>query len=195
MLCSSFTADFLLELADRLEERLRLNVADRAANLDDADLGVLCGIIPVEAALDLIGDVRDDLHGVSAVIAAALLLQHRPVHLSGRDVGIAGQTLIDKTLIMAKVQVGFTAIVRDEYLTVLDRVHRPRVDVDVRVKFLHRHRIPAGLQQPSQRRGCDALSETGNNTACDENILNWHRIPPEQYVCHKLSIILYPVFH
>ena len=61
-------ADLVLELADGLQEGLALHVADRAADLDDGDL-VLAAI---EAALDLVGDVRDDLHRAPAEVAAAL---------------------------------------------------------------------------------------------------------------------------
>jgi hypothetical protein len=64
------------ELADRLEERQRLDVADGAADLDDHD------VVPSSAAtriarLDLVGDVRDHLHGLAEVLAAALLRDDR----------------------------------------------------------------------------------------------------------------------
>jgi len=51
------------QLADRLEERQRLDVADGAADLDDADVEARGG--GVDAVLDLVGDVRDDLHGAT----------------------------------------------------------------------------------------------------------------------------------
>ena len=59
------------DLADRLEERQRLDVADRAADLDHADVGVAGA--QADAALDLVGDVRNDLHGRAEVVAAPLL--------------------------------------------------------------------------------------------------------------------------
>ena len=49
------------ELADRLEERQRLDVADRAADLDQRHVVAARGL--VDAVLDLVGDVRDHLHG------------------------------------------------------------------------------------------------------------------------------------
>jgi hypothetical protein len=39
---------------------------------------------------------------------------------------------------VAEVEVGLAAVVGDEDLAVLERVHRARVDVDVRVELLHR---------------------------------------------------------
>ena len=62
-------------LADRLEERQRLDVADRAADLDHADVGIAGA--HADAVLDLVGDVRDDLHGRAEVVAAALLARSR----------------------------------------------------------------------------------------------------------------------
>src|SRR3989337_2222990 len=40
----------------------------------------------LEAALDLVGDVGDDLHGLPQVVAVALPLDHAEVHLPRGDV-------------------------------------------------------------------------------------------------------------
>ena len=69
-----FVADIMLELSDGLKEGLALDVTHRSADFNDGDARVCIGEVAVEAALDLICDVRDDLHGAAAVIAAALLL-------------------------------------------------------------------------------------------------------------------------
>jgi hypothetical protein len=46
--------------------------------------------VPAGAALDvfldLVGDVRDDLHGLAQVVAAAFLLEHALVDLAGGEV-------------------------------------------------------------------------------------------------------------
>ena len=77
-------ADLEAQLADRLEERQRLDVADGAADLDDEHVVALGA--REDARLDLVGDVRDDLHGAAEVLAAALLLDHGRVDLAGGDV-------------------------------------------------------------------------------------------------------------
>ena len=163
-------ADLILELADGLQEGLALHVADRAADLDDGDL-VLAA---VEAALDLVGDVRDDLHRAPAEVAAALALEHRAVHAAGRHVRNARQALVDEALIVAEIQVGLRAVVRDEHLAVLDRVHRAGVDVDIGVELLHRHGIAARLEQPAERSGRDPLAEAGDNAAENKYIFYRH---------------------
>ena len=66
-------AAFLVaHLADRLEERLALDVTDRAADLDDHDLGAGVAADAADAGLDLVGDVGDRLDRAAEVVAAAL---------------------------------------------------------------------------------------------------------------------------
>jgi hypothetical protein len=44
----------------------------------------------LDELLDLVGDVRDDLHGLAQIVAAALFLQHGLVDLAGGEiVGLA----------------------------------------------------------------------------------------------------------
>src|SRR5207244_3669774 len=66
------------------------------------------------------------------------------------------------------------AVLRDEDLAVLERAHRPRVDVDVRVELLHLHLQPARLQQAAERSSGDPLAEGRNDAAGHENVLRAH---------------------
>jgi hypothetical protein len=64
-------------LAQRFEEKQALHVADGAADLGDQHVHVrVVGGDLLDAGFDLIGDVRDELHGLAEVFAAALLLDH-----------------------------------------------------------------------------------------------------------------------
>ena len=123
-------------LADRLEERQRLDVADRAADLGDHDVDV-CGLgDDQDPLLDLVGDVRDHLDGGAEVVAAALAADHRVVDRAGGDVRGARGVRVGEALVVAEVEVGLGAVLGDEDLAVLERAHRARVDVDVRVELL-----------------------------------------------------------
>ena len=168
-------ADVVAHLAGRLEERQRLDVADRAADLGDHDVrrvavGVGRGHRP-DAGLDLVGDVRDDLDGVAEVLAAALLGDHRRVDLAGGDVGRPDQVGVEEALVVPDVEVGLGAVLGDEHLAVLERVHRPGVDVEVRVQLLHRHAQPARLEQGAEAGGREALAERGGDAPGDEQML------------------------
>ena len=114
-------ADVLAHLADRLEERQRLDVAHGAAHLDDDDVRLAVTRDALDALLDLVGDVRDDLDRAAEVVAAALLGDDRLVDAAGGDVGELGQVLVDEALVVAQVEVGLRAVVGDEDLAVLVR--------------------------------------------------------------------------
>ena len=111
-------------LADRLEERQRLDVAHGAADLDDADLGVLAR--GLDRGLDLVGDVRDHLHRAAEVVAAALLVDDALVDLAGGEVVGLRHLGGDEALVVAEVEVGLGAVLGHEHLAVLERRHRAR---------------------------------------------------------------------
>jgi hypothetical protein len=111
-------------LADGFEEGQRFDVADRAADLDDGHVHGLGRADPGATAhvvLDLVGDVRDDLHGLAEVVAAAFLLQHRGVDLTAGEVVGLPHARRDEPLVVAEVEVCFGAVVGDEDLAVLER--------------------------------------------------------------------------
>ena len=54
--------DLQPDLTDGLEKRLALDVAGRAADLRDDDVGICLAADTIDKVLDLIRDVRDDLH-------------------------------------------------------------------------------------------------------------------------------------
>ena len=60
---------------------------------------------------------------------------------------------------MTQVQVGLVTILGNEDLTMLERVHGARVDVDVRVELLLQHMDAAAAQQTTELGGGQAFSE------------------------------------
>src|SRR5712692_816475 len=72
------------KLTDRFQKRQPLDVADRSAYLTDGDIVAFGG--GHDAPLDLIGDMGNDLHRSTEIVAAALLGNHRLVDLAGRTV-------------------------------------------------------------------------------------------------------------
>lgn len=76
-------SDFQPDLPDGFQERLALDVAGRTADLGDDDIrfGALGKVVDI--ALDLVGNMGNDLHGLAQVGALALLVQHVPVNLAG----------------------------------------------------------------------------------------------------------------
>jgi hypothetical protein len=69
------------------------------------------------------------------------------------------QVDVEEALVVADVEVGLGAVLGDEDLTVLERVHRARVDVEIGVELLHRHLQPARPEQVSEGGGGEPLAE------------------------------------
>ena len=63
--------DLYPHLPDRLEKRQRFDIADGAADLDEAHVGVTGALH--DARLDLVGNVRNDLDGVAEILSAPFL--------------------------------------------------------------------------------------------------------------------------
>ena len=163
-------ADLEGELAHGLEERQPLDVARRAADLGDEHVDAVAGLL--DALLDLVGDVRDHLHGLAEVVAAALLLDHRLVDLARGEVVEPRQPARGEPLVVAEVEIGLRAVVEHVDLAVLERAHRARIDVEVGIELLDAHPQPAHLEQRAQRRRRQPLAQRGNHAARDKNVFH-----------------------
>ena len=167
------SAHFGDELTNRFQKRCALDVAYGTADLCDDNICVGFLADTIDAVLDLVGDVRDHLHSAAQIVAAAFLVQNGPVHFTGGNIVVDRQALVDETLVVTEIQIGFCTVVRYEYFTVLVRAHGTRIHVDIRVKFLDRDLIAAGFQQTTQRSRGDSLTQSGHNAAGDKYIF-WH---------------------
>ena len=124
-----------------------------------------------DARLDLVRDVRDHLHRRAEELALPLLAQDRLPDRAGAVRRVLRGVLVDEALVVADVEVGLGAVLGDEDLAVLERAHRPRVDVQVRVELLELHAQAARLQQPPERCGDDSLPERRDDSPGDEDVL------------------------
>ena len=171
-------ADLGRHLADGFEEGLGFNVARGAADLGDDHVCRSLFADRVDERLDLVGDVRDDLHGFAQVFTRALLVEHVPVHLARGQVGELVQILVDEALVVAEVEVGLRAVVGHVYLAVLERAHRAGVNIDIGVELLRRHLEAAALEQAAERCSRNALAQTGDHATGHENVLCHISISP-----------------
>ena len=159
-------AELVAQLADGFEERQALDVADGAADLDEAEIEVVG--LAQDRFLDRVGDVRDHLHGGAEVVAAAFARDDLGVDAAGgRVVGLGGGHA-GEAFVVAEVEVGLSAVVGHVHLAVLVRAHRPGIDVEVGVELAQPHAVAARLQQGGERRAGDAFAEGGDHAAGDE---------------------------
>ena len=141
---------FVLELADRLEERQAFDVADGAADLDQHEIVVV--VAREHEFLDRVGDVRNDLDGRAEIIAAAFLADDVLIDAPGRDVvGLGGRTP-GEALVVAEIEIGLGAVIGHEHFAVLIRRHRSGIEVEIGVEFSETDLVPASLQQGTKCR-------------------------------------------
>ena len=79
-------SDIVLKLTDGLQKGLAFDIAHRSAHLNNGNMRILGGEIPVEPALNLIGNMRDDLNRAAAVISPSFFVKDRPVNFSSGDI-------------------------------------------------------------------------------------------------------------
>ena len=130
-------------LTDGFDKGLAFDVARRPADFDDDDVRARQLPFLVNRGLDFVGNMRNNLHRLSEVLARALLVEHRPIHLARGEVGELIQIFVDKPLVVSQIEVCFRAVLGNEHLAVLIRAHRAGVDIDVRIELLRRDFIAA----------------------------------------------------
>ena len=159
------------ELTDRLQEGQALDVAHRAADLDQREverLAVIADGVLCDRLFDRIGDVRDHLHRRAQVITAALAGDDVLIDAPCRRIVGAASGNPGEALVMAEIKIGLRPIIRDEHLAMLIGRHRARIDVEIRVELAQPHRIAARLQQRAEGGRGDALAEGGNHATGDK---------------------------
>src|SRR5215469_10361258 len=109
------------KFADSLKKRQTFDIAYCAADLDDREIEAFGRL--ADTPLDFVSDVGNHLDRGAEIIAAALLLDDRVVDLAGGAVVTPAHPSLQKTFVVAEIEIGFGAVVGDEYLAVLQRTH------------------------------------------------------------------------
>ena len=168
-----------LELANGLKEGQAFNIAHRTADFDNRNVWRVFTFRKGEHhSFDLVGDVRNNLHGAAQVIAATFLGDNLIVNGTRSGVVLARHGHVEIALVVPEIQIRFRAVVGNEYLAVLERVHGAGVNIDVRIKLLNGYSQPARLQQRAQRRSRKALAQRRQHAARHKNVFSFHGLPP-----------------
>ena len=158
-------------MAHGFQEGQGLDVTHGAADLDDRHIhrvGRVKAGTALDEVLDFVGDMRDDLHGLAQVVAAALFFEDALVDLTGGEVVGLLHPGVDEALVVAQVEVGLGAVVGHEHLTVLEGAHGARIDVEVGVELDEGDFEAARFEDGGQRSGGDSLAQGRHHTAGDE---------------------------
>src|ERR1700683_3033473 len=99
---------------------------------------------------------------------------------------------VGETLVVAQIEVSFSAVIRDKHFAVLIGRHRSGINVEVGIALLEGYFQAAAFKETSNRSGRYALSEWRNHTARDENVLRGGtqstRLPPER-ICVPIIMV------
>mmetsp|Transcript_78629 Transcript_78629/g.163440 ORF Transcript_78629/g.163440 Transcript_78629/m.163440 type:complete len:236 (+) Transcript_78629:1097-1804(+) len=160
-----------LELSQGLDEGHGLDVADSATKFNKTNLGLGSAAIygvscrSVDPLDDLASDVRDNLHCLPEVVSTSLLSDDRVVDLACGDVVVTTQRQEHHPFVVAQIQIGLTAIIKDEDLSMLIRAHQTSVDVEIGVHLDCCHSEAVAPEERTDRRGGDALAQRAAHTA------------------------------
>ena len=174
-----FLAEITPQLANRLNERKPLNIANGAADLNDCNIS-----LPLKAQdrlLDFVGYMRNHLDCTAKVITPALLGNYTVIDTPGGVVMTLAQLCVGVSLVVAQIEIGLSAIVSNKHLAVLKRVHGAWIHVDVGIQFLHGYSKPPCLKQGAKR-GCrKPLAQRGKHASRHKDIFSSHAGPlPDQ---------------
>ena len=81
-----FGPDFDTDLTNRLDERLRLDIADRAADFGDDDVGVDFFADVINKLFYFVRDVRNNLYGRAEIFAPSFFVEDVPENLARREI-------------------------------------------------------------------------------------------------------------
>ena len=166
-----FAANFERELTKGFQKEMPFNVAHGATDLGQDDTHI--GISPrefVNARLDLIGDVGNELDGLPEIFASALLFDHIFEDLTGGEVVETGQHAVGEAFVVSEIEVCFRTVVEDVDFAVLVRRHRSGIDIEVGVELLDSHIETAMFEQGADGGGGQSLSKGRYHATGDKDV-------------------------
>ena len=66
---------------------------------------------------------------------------------------MSSKDTIGEALVVTKIEIGLSAVVEHINFPVLERVHRPGINIQIRIEFLENYAQTTGFEQRAER-GC-----------------------------------------
>ncbi len=160
-----------LEHTDRFEKQNIFVLTHGPSNFYDGYISLSFFASLFDPANHFQRNMRNHLDTLSAILEISLPFNDFLINRARRQIIGSGEFETHKTLIVSHILISFVAICEHKHLSVFRRIHRPRIDIDIRIDFHRRHRKPTRLKDFSNRRGGDTLPHTAHHAAHDKNIL------------------------
>ena len=160
-------AHFVAQLANGLDERQAFDIAYGAADLAQHEIDIVGG--GAGEFLDRVGHVRDHLHCCAKVITASFLGDNVAVNPARCDViGLACRNA-GEAFVVAKIEIGFSAVVGYVDFAMLIGAHRARIDIEIGIELADTHAEAARLQQRGEACRHQTFAKRGDHAAGNEN--------------------------
>ncbi len=141
--------ELIAQLADRFEKGQALDVADRAADLAQAEIDIL--IVRTNEGLDGIGDMGDDLDGLAQKLPPPFAGYDVLIDPAGGDIVAAPGGASGKAFVMAQIEIGFGPVIGHEHFAMLIGAHRAGIDIEIGIELAQPHPIAPRLKQSPER--------------------------------------------
>eukprot|EP00162_Nutomonas_longa_P015459 comp22322_c0_seq1/m.53546 comp22322_c0_seq1/g.53546 ORF comp22322_c0_seq1/g.53546 comp22322_c0_seq1/m.53546 type:complete len:501 (+) comp22322_c0_seq1:3747-5249(+) len=135
-------------LARSFHERRALKMPHSPANLHHRNVRVFRRA--PKMCLDLVGQMRNNLHRRAKILALALLVKHTRIDCSSCEGVCAFEILVEKAFVVTQIKVTFLAVIHNKNLSVLIWIDRSSVDVEIRVDFDHFDNESSALKNSCQ---------------------------------------------
>ena len=116
--------------------------------------------------------MRDDLDGLAEVVAPPLVGEDGLVDLAACQVVRPRENAIREALVVSQIEIGLGPVGEHVDLSVLERVHRAGIHVEVGIELLKRHTQAPMFQKGPQGSTGQTLAERTDHTTRHENILH-----------------------
>src|SRR5260221_2731223 len=163
---------FESKLADGFQEWQALDVAGGATDLGDNDIGLGAFGQFVNSILNLVGNVRNDLNGLTEVLAFPFIVENGLIDLAAGEIVESRELTVGETLVVTQIEIRFGSVVQHINFAVLVGAHRAGIDVKVGVEYLQHHRKAAVLEERAQRGGRQAFAQGTDYPTSDKNIFH-----------------------
>ena len=112
-----------------------------------------------DGLFDLVGDMRHDLDGSAKIISTAFLRNDGVINSARRIVVFLGQRQRRVAFIVTEIQIRLGAVIRHIDFAMLIGIHRPGVDINIRIQLEEGDLQPATFHQVADRGRGQALSQ------------------------------------
>src|SRR5207248_11621289 len=96
-----------------------------------------------------VGAARNLLHRVFQIGASVFLMNAWLVSLAAGEIVVARERAISESRVVAKIEISLRAVIEHVDCAVLKRIHRSRIDIEIRIKLLEYNTQTARFEQCS----------------------------------------------